>query len=528
MIAASDLDQPRARHRLLQPVARLVDALADPARRERTVLAVLAVYVAIWTLYGVIAKASQDVQFDAAELVTWAQHPALGYAKHPPLAAWLVRAWFSIFPVQDWSYYLFAMIYAALGLWIAWQLFGLMLEPGKRIVALAFLTLVPYFNFHGLRFDENAVLGALWAATALCFIRSFDTRAPLWAALAGLAAAAAMLGQYWSAFLLIGLALAALTDPRRAAYFRSSAPWITVATGLLALAPHLAWLLAHDFSPLGYAVAAHGDRTLGKTLEGAVGLIAGGLGYAAVPTLLTLLPALPSGAALRDTLLPRAAERRLVAVTFWTTLLLPALICIALRFELSALWAMSALILMPPVLLSSPLLVLDRRAMVPIVGIALALPPVMLLSSPLVAVGVHLAGVVPTGAHAKLLAARIEQEWRQSNDKPLRIVGGDLDIAYAAAFYLPERPDAYPVLEPENTPWVTPARVAREGAGFVCFMFYDRRFSQTCRDQPVTWEVDKLAAGNPATRRIELTVARRFLGISGEPARYLIVIVPPR
>ena len=81
-----------------------------------------------------------------------------------------------LFPIRDWSYYLLAMVYAAIGLWIAWRLFERYLDPGKRIVALACLTLVPYFNFHGLRFDHNAVLGPLWAATTLCFIRSFETR----------------------------------------------------------------------------------------------------------------------------------------------------------------------------------------------------------------------------------------------------------------------------------------------------------------------------------------------------------------
>jgi hypothetical protein len=43
---------------VLGPVERLTVALTDPARRERAVLLVLAAYAAVWTLYGVIAKAS--------------------------------------------------------------------------------------------------------------------------------------------------------------------------------------------------------------------------------------------------------------------------------------------------------------------------------------------------------------------------------------------------------------------------------------------------------------------------------------
>jgi len=508
--------------------SRLADALSDPARRERSMLITLAGYIAVWTLYGVIAKASQDVQFDAAELVVWAREPALGYAKHPPLAAWLVHGWFSVFPVRDATYYLFAMTYAALGLWLAWRLFGVLLEPGKRIVAVALLTLIPYFNFHGLRFDANAILGATWAATTLCFIRSFETRAPRWAALAGAAAAAAMLAKYWSVFLLIGLALAALLDRRRAEYFRSSAPWITTAAGLVVLAPHLAWLASRDFSPMSYAIAAHGFRPFEHALARSIGYVAGGLGYAAAPALLLVLLTRPSREALRDTLLPQAPDGRFLAVIFWTTLLLPALVSPLILFELSSLWAMPVLILLPLVVVASPLLTIGRRALVTIVGIAIALPLAALAAAPAIALVQHLAGVVPTGAHARLLAERIDREWRQTTTQPLRIVGGDLDVAYSVTFYLPGGPAAYPVLEPENTPWVTPERISQEGAAFICFMFYDRREGRECRDRPVNWGFDKLIADNQAVRRIEFRLTRTFLGFPGEPARYLLVIAPPK
>ena len=145
----------------------------------------------------------------------------------------------------------------ALTLWIAWRLAARFLDAEKRVVGLALLTLVPFFNFHALKFNVNTVLMPVWAATTLWFLRSFETRRLLDAALAGLGAAAAMYGKYWSVFLLLGLGVAALADPRRAAYFRSPAPWVTIAVGALALAPHGLWLIRNDFVPFSYAVAIH-------------------------------------------------------------------------------------------------------------------------------------------------------------------------------------------------------------------------------------------------------------------------------
>ena len=269
-------------------VDRRVTALTDPRRREWAIIGMLAGYALLWTLYGLLAKAGQGVHADAAEVVAWSRHLALGYVKHPPLAAWLVRGWFTLFPVAEWSYYLFAMVYTSAGLWFAWRLFGYYLDAEKRVVALALLTLVPISNFLALRFDLNIVLPPLWAATALCFIRSFETRSVSWAALAGASAAAAMLGKYWSLFLLLALALAALLDRRRGLYFRSRAPLITIAVGMVLLAPHIVWLVQSHFSPLGYAYSERATQTFAAALTATGKYLAGGAGYMAAPVLLAL------------------------------------------------------------------------------------------------------------------------------------------------------------------------------------------------------------------------------------------------
>ena len=190
---------------VLGPLDRLAALLVDPRHRERTAAQLLLGYVAVWTLYAVLAKGGQDLHFDMGEAVAWSREPAFGYSKHPPLSAWVVKAWFTIFPLADWAYYLLAMVSAGLALWIAWLLSARWLDAEKRAAGLALLTLVPFFNFHALKFNANSVLIPLWAATTLWFLRSFEQRDPLSAALAGVAAAAAMLGKYWSIVLLGGL-----------------------------------------------------------------------------------------------------------------------------------------------------------------------------------------------------------------------------------------------------------------------------------------------------------------------------------
>jgi len=177
-----------------QLAERALSALSNPARRARTIATILLAYVVLWTLYGIIAKGSQDIHFDMSEQFVLGREPALGYPKHPPLTMLIVRLWFAVFPAADWAYYLLAMANAALALWIAWRLSARFMDEDKRLLGLALLMLVPFFNFHALKFNPNTVLMPLWAATTLFFLRSFETRGPRDAIFAGLLAAAAMYG----------------------------------------------------------------------------------------------------------------------------------------------------------------------------------------------------------------------------------------------------------------------------------------------------------------------------------------------
>src|SRR5437870_11133628 len=147
MLATSAMTQSGRRG--LARIERLFDALADPARRERTAVAVLLGYVALWTLYGAIAKASQDIHADMSEQFALGRELALGYPKHPPLAMVVVRAWFSVFPTADWAYYLLAMSNVGLALWIAWRLCARFLDGARRGLGSSLLTLAPLLNFHG-------------------------------------------------------------------------------------------------------------------------------------------------------------------------------------------------------------------------------------------------------------------------------------------------------------------------------------------------------------------------------------------
>ena len=421
---------------------RLRDALADPARASRTLFATLAVYVVAWTIYGTIAKGTQGLHFDMVEVIAWSRDLSHGYLKHPPLAAAVAWAWFSIFPVAEWSYYLLAMLMPAIALWIIWHLSADYLDADKRIAGLALLMLVPFFNFHALKFNVNTVLIPLWAATTFWFLRSIKTRSSRDATLAGIAAGCCMLGKYWSIFLLAGLAVAVLTDRRRAQYFRSPAPWLTIMAGFVVLLPHLSWLRDNNFAPFTYAMSIHGDKAFIGTLTAAFGYLAGSLAYVALPVVLVLAAARPHLGTLQDMAWPMEPGRRLAAAAFWAPFLLPALGAVLSGTQINSLWSMSAWSLLPVLLLSSPRVTwrpLDtRRTLL----IAAALPLIMLVASPAIAIMTRRDGPPAAGVQSPLLTAEVERLWQEAIPAPLRFVGGDGDILLGVVAYAKDRPRA--------------------------------------------------------------------------------------
>jgi hypothetical protein len=428
------------------------------------------------------------------------------------------------------------MLMPTIALWIVWRLSADYLEIEKRVVGVILLMLMPFYNFHALTFNVNTVLLPTWAATTFWFLRSYKTRTTLYSALAGIGAATCMLGKYWSIFLLAGLIAAALIDSRRLAYFRSTAPWIAVVAGLVVLGPHLIWLYQHDFVTFEYALGKHMTSSFAGALVKVFHYLAGSAAYAAVPVVLVLVVARSSRAIIADMIWPSDSERRLVAATFWGPLLLPIVLpALVGGSNLTPLWSLPTWTLLPVLLLSSPAVKVRPIDLRRLLAGAVAVPLVMLVAAPAVAIAIHRAGVAPPAAHGRLLAAETERAWSQATPQPLRFVG--CNVADEVIAYAPDRPHSLPLrsfrgdiadkVYADAHDWPRRLPVGPEPS--------DEQLAQSgmalvCLADETNW-VDAAAARagrNPASRRIDVDIARNFLGIPGRPHRYVIFIIPPR
>jgi hypothetical protein len=242
----------------------------------------------------------------------------------------------------------------------------------------------------------------------------------------------------------------------------------------------------------------------------------GTLGYAAVAIVAVFVVALPAWNPTRADI---HGDRRTAHVLFWTPLLAPVLVAFVTHTNLLSLWNTPALNLLPVLLLGSPNLVVGRPQVARLAATASAVTLVAVLASPLVAVLTFRQGVENEAIYARPLAAELQSRWRQSTDRPLKLVGGPFGLINSTAFYIADHPATFADFSYYLAPWVDQRGeyLARDGLATAC-----PATEAWCHE--VT---DALLKQVPASRKLDIDVTPRWLGLIGEPQRFTIAILPP-
>src|SRR5215470_2627380 len=237
------------------PLGRAFATWLDHAPKGLSTRFLLLWFVLLYTAFATISSASVGLHPDLLETYARGLHPAAAYDGDAPLAALMAAVWFSLFPPTDWAFHLLAMVNAAVGLYATDCIARRYLDGDKRIAVLLLLLLTPFYQFIGQRFGTNQTLLSTWPIATYCFLRAFETRGLAWSAGAGAAAALALLGSTYSVFLVAGFVTAVLGHPGRRTYLLSWSPWLSLAVGAIALAPHVQWLFATGFTSLSILAA---------------------------------------------------------------------------------------------------------------------------------------------------------------------------------------------------------------------------------------------------------------------------------
>ena len=454
----------RARRRpSLRRLAALLTATAsDPRSGPWLVIGFALLHAMLWTLILIQLKAAQDVHFDVAEAFAWGQKFQLGYGKHPPLSGWVAGLWFQIFPVANWATYALAMTVVSTGLVISWFTALRVVDRRRAFFVLVMLALYPIFNFKGFKYNPDLLQLVTLPLLVLAYLNAFEkrsVRAGLWLGLAG---ALALMTKYWVLTMIGAVGISALLHPQRLAFLRSPAPWVAIATLVIAMLPHLWWLKAVDFAPLSYAGEVYSLTDRAQCLQLAIGYLAHNAALLAVPIVLAaLVLALTPGwwTSLRRQPLslvtrqwsrgPNPGVDISQAINVWVIQCVvaigPPLGALAFIVYLKTDWGISLFFLVPLALVAIPSLRIPKIALFYLTALWLAITLAVLAAAPTIAA--REAAENPNAASGysarSELARELTQAWHERFGSLWPVVAGTTEIGEPMTFYSPDHPKPY-------------------------------------------------------------------------------------
>lgn len=204
----------------------------------------------------------------------YSQHPALSYLDHPPMVAWLIRGFTTLFGDNE--------LGVRAGAFTCWCigggfLFGLTRRLYDRSTAvcalLLFATLPAYFLF-GLAMSPDAPLIACWTASLYYFYRwLIDEEPNAWIG-AALALGLGMLSKYTIVLLGLAMLVFMLADARARRWFFRPQPWATVIIALLIFSPVIIWNWQHEWISFSFQTVRRAEGEFDFSLPALLGAAA--------------------------------------------------------------------------------------------------------------------------------------------------------------------------------------------------------------------------------------------------------------
>jgi hypothetical protein len=444
-----------------------VAAAMDRRAAGAIVLILIGLHIILWTAFFTVANQGQDPHGDSLETYAWGRQLALGYAKHPPVSGWVARLWFSIFPTTNWALYALAMAIVGVAIWASWRLALQVVERRRAMLFVLLLLIYPTFNIKASRVTPDTLQTPIFVLAVLVFVVAFQRRSTLWAVLLGLVCAGALLTKYWGLLVIGAIGLAALADPDRRGFFCSRVPYVAAAVCLVALVPHLTWLVGHDFAPFRYAARylTPQDYTPVAKVIGALRHHFGML----LPVALILLwdvthprVRVPSGS-----LVARSNGRQIWVIAA-SLVIVPPILAVVFGIYFVTDWGTPLYSFVPLAVLAVPRLGVPLRSLIWTAAAWLIFIVVTVAAAPLISFVQARNKPQLYAINGPALAEEVTKAWHERAQVPLPVIAGPKSLVTAISFYSRDHPAIFMEFEPLLSTWINPVDLRRSGFIAIC------------------------------------------------------------
>jgi 4-amino-4-deoxy-L-arabinose transferase-like glycosyltransferase len=452
--------------------------MALPLSSDRAFWLLVTAHVSVWTLVSTAANGTAPL--DIVEFAAVGREWQLGYAKHPPLLAWICAALHDLCGGWgDWPFYLLGQLCVAVAFWAVWRLARTVLDAPAALLAVLLLEATSYYTWMASGFNHNVLSLPCFALLTLCLHRALTRRRIGWWLGVGVSLGVGLWSKYVIGLLAIAAAAFVLVDGEARRSLRTGGPWLALLAAMLIILPHGLWLAAHGFPTLTYVGtrAASPMGALGRLLN-PLAFAIGQLAFAGA-ALLVALPLLVGVARSGELSARQRFDRRfLSAVVLGPPALLMAM-SVLFNLRLSSAWGLPLWSALGVLWLS----LWRVRQTVPAYRRVAQLGVVLALLEVGIGLGDARLGPYVTGKGARALfparelAAAVDAAWQSRTQQALPLIGGERWLATLVAYYGPSRPRvlsggglSYAEVDPGAFPGISVADFAARGGVLVWYV----------------------------------------------------------
>lgn len=211
-------------------------------------------HVLIWTLGPALVR--PNLTHDTLEGIAWGLQWQWGYNKHPFLSAWLCAGITQVFGSLEWPVYFLAQVVVATTFWAVWKLARLQLPSLHALIAALVLEGVLFYNLNSFNLTPDTVQSPLWALFALFSYQALTQKKNSNWFFVALFAALGVMTKYQMFLLIISTLMFCLINPIARQNFKKPGIYSAMLVFFILIAPHIIWLVQHDFVNLTYAMTS--------------------------------------------------------------------------------------------------------------------------------------------------------------------------------------------------------------------------------------------------------------------------------
>ena len=204
---------------------------------------------------------------DTLEGITWGNLWQWGYDKHPPLAAWAAALFARLSDTSDLPVYFLAQLSIVIIFLAVWRLAREYLSPYGAVLAVFLLQGVLFYSNRVERVTPDTIQAPVWALLVLTFYFAVTRQSLVYWLLTGFLAGLAILAKYQAVVLFFPLLMILFITAEGRRNLKTPGPWLAALLGLLVIAPHIQWLIEHDFAAVGYLDSTYVNREQPRVIK---------------------------------------------------------------------------------------------------------------------------------------------------------------------------------------------------------------------------------------------------------------------